>query len=314
MDARPLRRPFPPFRRSDSRVDDVRGSHGFARAFRQPPGDPPSAPCHPRIGVMRGGSSRGVVTPLSTARSRGTRLGRRRRCVLQPTPPRPSNCTISGNSASGVSGGGGVYCAGDSSPTLTNCMVRGTRAVRLYKPQEHSQPNAHVTPASRANTVWPGEGGNINTGPALRSARAMGGLRWRLREPGGIAYQWDPDTGEETAWHRWVFDYHLQPGSPCIDAGTSEGAPTTDIEGHAVRAGRCRHGGVRVRELLAIPGFQPWRRQRRQCHRHRRRHLHAELPLRSVSTSTCRTQGMPTTTAALDISDAITILSLPVCT
>ena len=31
----------------------------------------------------------------------------------------------------------------------------------------------------------------------------------------------------------WVpGDYHLREGSPCIDAGTSEGAPTTDIEGN----------------------------------------------------------------------------------
>jgi hypothetical protein len=51
-------------------------------------------------------------------------------------------------------------------------------------------------------------------------------------DPACIAYQWAPDTGWPAAWHRWVFDYHLQPGSPAIDAGTSDGAPTTDIEGH----------------------------------------------------------------------------------
>ncbi|MCX5825095.1 MAG: hypothetical protein NTY86_16780, partial [Deltaproteobacteria bacterium] len=28
-------------------------------------------------------------------------------------------------------------------------------------------------------------------------------------------------------------DFHLQPGSPAIDAGTSDGAPSTDLEGHA---------------------------------------------------------------------------------
>jgi hypothetical protein len=27
-------------------------------------------------------------------------------------------------------------------------------------------------------------------------------------------------------------DFHLQPGSPAIDAGTSDGAPSTDLEGH----------------------------------------------------------------------------------
>jgi len=35
------------------------------------------------------------------------------------------------------------------------------------------------------------------------------------------------------AWHRWVQgDYRLKPGSPGIDAGTSDGAPATDIEGN----------------------------------------------------------------------------------
>lgn len=46
-------------------------------------------------------------------------------------------------------------------------------------------------------------------------------------------YQWNPETGEPTAWHSWIpGDYHLQPGSPAIDAGTSEGAPASDIEGN----------------------------------------------------------------------------------
>jgi hypothetical protein len=34
--------------------------------------------------------------------------------------------------------------------------------------------------------------------------------------------------------YRFV-DYYLQPGSPCIDAGTAEGAPETDIEGNRRR-------------------------------------------------------------------------------
>jgi len=58
-------------------------------------------------------------------------------------------------------------------------------------------------------------------------------------QPDCIAYQWNPDTGEPTAWHRWLDgDYHLQAGSPAIDAGTSEGAPATDIEGHGRPCGK----------------------------------------------------------------------------
>jgi len=34
-------------------------------------------------------------------------------------------------------------------------------------------------------------------------------------------------------WHDYkVSDYHIQNGSPCIDTGTTFGAPTTDIEGN----------------------------------------------------------------------------------
>jgi hypothetical protein len=50
-------------------------------------------------------------------------------------------------------------------------------------------------------------------------------------DPLCIAYQWNPDTGEPTAWGRWEFDYHLQPGSPAIDAGTCAGAPPADLDG-----------------------------------------------------------------------------------
>jgi hypothetical protein len=74
---------------------------------------------------------------------------------------------------------------------------------------------------------WPGEG-NIGGNP-LFALQA-----WEECNPAsGVdcqPYQWN-DQGGAVAWHRQAFDFHLQPGSPCIDAGTSEGAPPTDIDG-----------------------------------------------------------------------------------
>ena len=59
--------------------------------------------------------------------------------------------------------------------------------------------------------------GNINTNPLFVESD-----------------HWDDNgTGLDLSDDTWIEgDYHLQVGSPCIDAGTSEGAPTFDIEGH----------------------------------------------------------------------------------
>jgi hypothetical protein len=46
---------------------------------------------------------------------------------------------------------------------------------------------------------------------------------------------WDDNgtPGDESDDVFVLGDYHLLPGSPCIDAGTSENAPATDFEGDA---------------------------------------------------------------------------------
>ncbi len=144
--------------------------------------------------------------------------------------PTLTNCTITGNEATSGMGGGvycwtsspiltncaiaaeygwGVWCAdssptlinctlsevwcGNSSPTLTNCIVLNS----LLAADEWSTPFVAYS-CIPGPAPWPGHG-NINADPRLR-----GDADWRLRI-----------------------------GSPCIDAGTSEGAPAADIEGTA---------------------------------------------------------------------------------
>jgi len=64
-----------------------------------------------------------------------------------------------------------------------------------------------------ANAVFPGEG-NISEDP-LFVRRG----RWEDADGDGIE-NWLPGN------------YHLQPGSPCIDRGTCEGAPLLDLDGN----------------------------------------------------------------------------------
>ena len=154
--------------------------------------------------------------------------------VLLRSSPILTNCTISGNSADG---GGGVLCWDSSFPILTNCTVSGNSA-RLGGGvccDESTSPNLTNC------IVWGNNPESVCGGlsfcltdqdPLFVKAGAWEECHPRLGAE-CVPYQWDPQTGQPTAWHRWVFDYHLQTNSPCIDAGTSNGAPATDIAGTA---------------------------------------------------------------------------------
>ncbi|MFQ6041923.1 MAG: right-handed parallel beta-helix repeat-containing protein [Candidatus Poribacteria bacterium] len=118
--------------------------------------------------------------------------------------PTITNCIISGNTATGGSSGGGISCW-DSSPTITNCTISGNTATLgggivcffssfptitnciLWNdsPDEIYGGNPVVT-YSDVQGGWLGEG-NIDADPLFV----------------------DPENR----------DYHLQAGSPCIDAG-----------------------------------------------------------------------------------------------
>lgn len=114
--------------------------------------------------------------------------------------PTLTNCSFSGNSA--AENGGGMYIAGGS-PTLTNCILWGnTRAGDVRDEQAQVSEMDGVTYSCIEG--WEGIGvGNTGADPLFV-------------DPG----YWD-DNG--TPWPSddiWIDgDYHLQPGSPCIEAG-----------------------------------------------------------------------------------------------
>ncbi len=120
--------------------------------------------------------------------------------------PEIVNCTISGNSAGR---GGGIYAEETSFPSLTNVILWGDDA---YKGPE----------------IWIGTMGNPST-VSVAYSDVEGGGEGVHAEPyctiGWGAGNIDADPLFVSEW-----DFHLEPGSPCIDAGTDAGVGT-DLEG-----------------------------------------------------------------------------------
>ena len=109
-----------------------------------------------------------------------------------------TNCTITRNTAAN---GGGLYCRYKPAPTLTNCILWGNT------PNEVAKDLKAAKPSIRYSVVQGGRrgAGNRNADPLFVNAGNY---------------------------------YHLTKESPCINAGTSTGAPETDIDGDSRPQGK----------------------------------------------------------------------------
>lgn len=165
-------------------------------------------------------------------------------CYGRSSPsPTFDGCWITGNRAS--YDGGGIGCVYDARPTFFNCVIAGNIAEsdgavymdRAYPKftnctftENHllreGRINCEFSAPEFVNCIW----------WANTSRPACGTLTKCLvdRDPLFLAPgRWnDSGTPADASDDTWTIgDYHLTHRSPAIDAGTSEGAPTTDIEG-----------------------------------------------------------------------------------
>jgi hypothetical protein len=158
--------------------------------------------------------------------------------------PVVTNCIFTANL--GGEHGGATY-NDQSNLTLTNCLFSGNRSAFEGSAMYNHNCSPIVTNCTIVNNdIGAAEGGyggaiyNEDSNPTLTNCILWGNARGQITgNPGTVSYSdvqggW-AGAGNINADPRFVSagDYHLAPGSPCIDAGTNSppgGLPATDIE------------------------------------------------------------------------------------
>ena len=157
-----------------------------------------------------------------------------------------TNCTILGNTA--AYGGGVENESVSGTITLTSCTITGNAATSSGGGVDNFNGNTSSATITLTNNVIYGDiGGEVfnfaNTPAIVSYCDVQGGYS---------------GTGNIDADPLFVNaatgDLHLKPGSPCLGAGTSNGAPATDKEGN-MRPNPPSMGAYDLGTLATITGF-----------------------------------------------------------
>jgi parallel beta-helix repeat protein len=132
--------------------------------------------------------------------------------------PRIENCSIFGNTA--TEKGGGLYISEQTyAPTIINCTI--SKNVASNGGGIYCGPYGELVQL-RNNIIWGNSGGEIYGEDIYIDHCDINDNYWVF----GSNIMQDPLFVNPAG-----NDFHLKPGSPCIDTGTSDLAPLTDIDG-----------------------------------------------------------------------------------
>ncbi len=115
--------------------------------------------------------------------------------------------------------GGGIHCDNDSDPTIKNCVITRNKTSREGGALFTSN---NSNPILKNTILWnnsPDEIYDFMSPPDVIYCDIKGG------------YSGTGNINADPLWVDYNYDFHLLPGSPCIDAGTNLGAPDTDFDG-----------------------------------------------------------------------------------
>jgi parallel beta-helix repeat protein len=165
---------------------------------------------------------------------------------MHSSSPTISRCIVSGNT--GGSWGGGILCLDSSSPTITNCLItanevlgagNGGGGIDCWQSSSPLIVNSTIsgnivsqyggglfchdtsTTTVKNSIIWGNTPNQIQGFPSTVTYSDI---------QGGYSGQGNIDVNPLFVGND---DYHLAANSPCIDTGTSNGAPDTDIDGNS---------------------------------------------------------------------------------
>ncbi len=168
-------------------------------------------------GISCGYSSNPSITNCTISENTGS-LGGGISCDTSCFPT-ITNCVLSGNTAGN---GGGVYCYSSSSPTIINSTITGNKAGHgggIYCDSTSSSSVKNTILWGDASTeIYLVEGGSITVTYSDVDQDGYAGISGNIRQDPLFV---DAANG----------NFSLQATSPCVDAGTSDGALPADMKG-----------------------------------------------------------------------------------
>jgi parallel beta-helix repeat protein len=145
--------------------------------------------------------------------------------------PTITNCTINDNSASQ---GGGINFRNYSTPEITNCTISNNSATYQYGGGIHC---ATGTSAVVVNSILWGDTAEVSGDEIYLDGTSSIDITYSDIEGGWTGtgnINSDPLFVDDTNADPGLRDYHLSTvNSPCVDYGTSSGAPSDDIDGES---------------------------------------------------------------------------------